>query len=545
MVKTRRRGGIESNSGNNKEDEVELGDLLAEGVFVPGRELSIVSADGRSVLFSAVLTRDGWLEDPHGDARYPDVASWVHTLLQSHDVRTRDARKELRALVRAARRSCGSGYGDEEKEDEDAAEEQCLWQCVHAGADGTLAEVRAAFCEWRRERAAKRPCSEHRDTGDSFLPCTQVLSPQHEDVAGAETQEAVASTLDPRTLLFPGDGSTVVEGSAAPALYAEERSLDAPVPDAVNAPVPGADVPDEAPTLDLDGLTQLSVPEPTQLVAAVPPHVDQVKKEEEQEQEEERQQEHKEEEQQEDEHPSPTVVASCLPQELLLHLAMAVKKLGGTTRSTFDAQTVTHVVVPAEEEDSGGGGAPVTSVRTSKLAQGVLTGKWVVAFQWVLDSFAAGRWLAEARYAVCTAHDTPSPVLAARRALAAGRAPLLRGVQLVVTAGVPPRLAAALADIAAAGGATVTTRAPPPPTTAAELLARSPVLVLAPRSTTPPAAAERLYLATGRRPVACEYVLDCVCAYALLPTAPYELELPRDSDNASFLSDDVEPSLQL
>lgn len=611
MVKTRRRGAVQSNadghasSGDNSsrrnkdddggdDDAVELGDLLAEGIFVPGRELSIVSADGRAVLYSAVLARDGWLADPHGAERYPDVASWVHTLLQSHDPRTRAARKGLRAVVRAARASAGGegGAGD----DEDAAEERCLWRCVHAGADGTLAEVRAAFCEWRRQQ--RRPPAPHepeakrcRDGGgsdcdgdsengsdaatvnpadanelsqgttttaattsttatgsgpsSSFLPCTQVLSPRPHDDGGkeddgnednAETLEAVASTLDPRELLFPGDGDGAA-CSAAPPLYGEARSLDAPVPPSVNAPegtaapAAAAAAPQTAASTDADDLSQFSVPEPTQLAAAVVPEA----KPEEAKPEEAKREET-------ETRPGPTVVASCLPPELLRHLAVAVKKLGGATRGTFDARAVTHVVVPADGSAPAGG--PVTRVRTSKLAQGVLAGRWVVAFEWVLDSFAAGRWLPEARYAVRPARDAPSPVLAARRALAAGAGPLLRGVQLFVAPGTPRALAAALAEIAAAGGATVLAHAPPPPATAAELLAPSAVLVLAPRATTPPAAAEQLYVDTGRRPVACDYVLDCVCAYALLPTPPYELELPRDRDALSLL-DDVEPSLQL
>ena len=89
----------------------------------------------------------------------------------------------------------------------------------------------------------------------------------------AETLEAVASTLDPRELLFPGDGDGAA-CSAAPPLYGEARSLDAPVPPSVNAPegtaAPAA-APQTAASTDADDLSQFSVPEPTQLAAAVVP----------------------------------------------------------------------------------------------------------------------------------------------------------------------------------------------------------------------------------------------------------------------------------
>ena len=214
---------------------------------------------------------------------------------------------------------------------------------------------------------------------------------------------------------------------------------------------------------------------------------------------------------------------------------------------SFDEKSTTHVVTRTDE-------AGCVVARTGKFAQGVLSGKWVVSFQWVLDSFAAQNWLPEARYAVrastttTSSKNTESPVLRAREELAQGKPRLFHDTQFLLAGGVEPKLRTTLASIIATGGGVLLSKAPPPPTHAEELLedsSRHTVLVLAPRDTTTVAEAQKLYLDTGRRPLACDYVMDCVSCYAVLHVRKYELEVVEETSSLLSLLDNIEPSLQL
>ena len=637
MVKTRRS--LVAN-GSGSADDVQLQDLLNAKVLTFGIKLMVKDDESGEVLFAAVLTGDGWVEDTECEEKYPDISSWIHTLLQSHEPKKKIARKKLRALVRIAKET----MGDEEEED------QCLWQCVQIEGGRTLADIRKSFLEHKKPvgecmtidcemtQATKDDAGAVTTTEEAFFsekkPETTAgkkrkssscldneelnkkrrrksaddIEPPDFNTAPivkafrrassasdlfdcSSTHRSQSSTIppfQPQPLLDNGmpslenedsqqtqpplEGeeagccSGIVEGTqfdaknsipiitriehqnmaqGAPQLYGEPRDAESGVPSGMNKPLTQVkelsllhesqeDVKpkpiESSTTQDLD---KYDAPPATLLYAGAGAE-DSIATIKEEIIEEERTD-------------GPVIVGTSLKHELMVHLAMTVKKLGGRVSRVFDANIITHVVVSTD--DFG-----IVNARTAKYEQGVVTGKWVVSFQWVLDSFAALKWLPEDKYVVRGdkySADQESPVLKARRALQQGQKPLFHDVKFLISAATDKELGSTVTSIIIAGGGIVLDKAPPPPKRPEELLndedqtegeTSSSVRVLAPKDKTTVAEAQKLYIDTGRRPLSCEYVMDCVSSYRLLPTLPYELQLFEDGGSMNDMSN-VEQSL--
>lgn len=218
----------------------------------------------------------------------------------------------------------------------------------------------------------------------------------------------------------------------------------------------------------------------------------------------------------------PRILSSNLKSELLVHLNMAIKKIGGTVAEAFAPEAVTHVVLDADENNRA-------RVRTTKLAQGIATGKWVVSFKWVLDSFGAGRWLDETPYEITSDPHCPPRTNSARtgrQRAEAGDPPLFSGHRFFISPTVDAAVALGIAEVITAGGGEVLRYTPPAPSRVDEVLdgAGATTHVLAPPATTVEQA-KLLYLQCGRRPLSHDWPLDCVSHYKLLPTRRYELAI--------------------
>ncbi|XP_046846861.1 ankyrin repeat domain-containing protein 31-like [Xenia sp. Carnegie-2017] len=88
---------------------------------------------------------------------------------------------------------------------------------------------------------------------------------------------------------------------------------------------------------------------------------------------------------------SKVILGSGLKREQQAMLKYCVNQLGGILVENFD-ESVTHIVISADEN----GYCP----RTMKYMYGLLTGKWIVNFEWVMLSLPQQQWLDETVYEV-------------------------------------------------------------------------------------------------------------------------------------------------
>eukprot|EP00727_Mastigamoeba_balamuthi_P003453 m51a1_g13104 hypothetical protein (863) ;mRNA; r:18-2755 len=212
------------------------------------------------------------------------------------------------------------------------------------------------------------------------------------------------------------------------------------------------------------------------------------------------------------------ILPSSLKSQMMVHLLMAVEKMGGSVVDAF-SDAVTHVVVDADEHRA-------VASRTIKYALGVVAGRWVVSFAWVLDSFAAGKWLDETAYEVSRDNHASGAARKGRLRASCSEAALFAGHQFFVAPSVDPQLAASLAQVVALGGGEVLKHAPQAPTCVSEVLGgpAQSVHVLAPPGLTM-AEARALYMEAGRRPLSLEWVLDCVSEYRVVPVEQYQIAI--------------------
>ncbi len=200
-----------------------------------------------------------------------------------------------------------------------------------------------------------------------------------------------------------------------------------------------------------------------------------------------------------------------------------ISQIGGRVVNEFDDGTrITHIVTGIVDQEQ-------RTQRTIKYCCGVLTGAWVVTFEWVLASLSAREWVEELDYEVRgDTHALGAPKKARLALRKSGSTRLFAGLRFCFGGEFALPSRADLEGIARTGGAEILSSLPTPTTNMQEYLAEvQHTYVICDREITDEAGAGEMHMVCGLVPISYHWLLDSVSNYSLLQVDSYRI-LPRE-----------------
>ena len=212
---------------------------------------------------------------------------------------------------------------------------------------------------------------------------------------------------------------------------------------------------------------------------------------------------------------------------MLCTLQALIAQLGGRTVDEFDdAQglRVTHVVTGLTAGDD-----THRAQRTLKYCCGVLSGAWIVSFEWVLESLAAREWVEESDFELRGDTYGAGAPKKARIALRKGTQRLFSGLRICFAGEFTQPSRKDLQRVARIGGADNLAALPSPTTTMPEYLAevKHTHVVIDPERTDA-AAAHEIHLVCGLVPLSYHWLLDSVSHYAIQSFDKYRIVVQEE-----------------
>jgi hypothetical protein len=211
------------------------------------------------------------------------------------------------------------------------------------------------------------------------------------------------------------------------------------------------------------------------------------------------------------------ILGTGMKSQMLVTLQTLVEQVGGKVVQDFTSN-VTHVVTIAD--------ACGRTPRTLKYCSAVLSGAWIVSFEWVLASLAAKKWVDELTYEIKGDQHGEGAPQNARAALLQGEPRLFAGksICLVGTFNHPSPSGTELESVLRIGGATILQSLPPLPTSMQQYMsAGDSVLVLCDPSSFSEAQAVEVQMACSLVPISYPWILDSISKYKLLPVESYKI----------------------
>ncbi|KAH3765556.1 BRCA1-associated RING domain protein 1 [Pelomyxa schiedti] len=227
------------------------------------------------------------------------------------------------------------------------------------------------------------------------------------------------------------------------------------------------------------------------------------------------------------------------------HLRMTTSKCGGKVVCTMSSE-VTHIVTEVHPETQR------VQKMTLKYACGVLAGCWILSYQWVIDSFKAGRWLDEARY---EASGDPNAIgapmkgrLHKERMISAAAKGLFSDHLFYFS--IPEnfhKVGEHLAELVKYGQGTVLTECPPAPGSITQLRdgtvtsqgGHTATVHVVTHASGAAGHANEVHAATGWAPVSHEWVLHCVSSHEVLDASRYITSTAFGGDDGSLQDSDT------
>lgn len=214
---------------------------------------------------------------------------------------------------------------------------------------------------------------------------------------------------------------------------------------------------------------------------------------------------------------------------MLCTLQTLVAQLGGRTVDDFEdvaaqGARVTHVVTGLTDSSDAH-----KAQRTLKYCSGVLSGAWVVSFEWVLESLAAREWVEESDYEMRgDTHGAGAPKKA-RIALRKGSPRLFSGLRFCFAGDFTQPSRKDLQRVARIGGAEILNTLPSPTTTMPEYIeeVKQTHIVIDPERTDS-AAAQEIHMVCGLVPLSYHWVLDSVSHYNVQLSDKYRIFIQEE-----------------
>eukprot|EP01133_Synstelium_polycarpum_P007753 gene7753-9091_t len=212
----------------------------------------------------------------------------------------------------------------------------------------------------------------------------------------------------------------------------------------------------------------------------------------------------------------PVILGTGLTSLMQRHISTLVSAIGGKLVDQFSPQ-VTHIVCATEDESK------TISRRTLKYQLGIVTGMWLVNFDWILTSLNEGRWVEEEEFEIeGDAHALGSPNKA-RQQLLFGSKRLFYGQSFyfVPEGGFEAPTIDELKALVKESGGIILSSPPPKPQNQKELLSSKCTVICDPSFTTTHQQSVDIYLRTKHHPVSFKWIFDSISHYQLLPKDKY------------------------
>lgn len=218
---------------------------------------------------------------------------------------------------------------------------------------------------------------------------------------------------------------------------------------------------------------------------------------------------------------SPIILASGLSSVMLQRIHMLVQELGGELVSQF-SEKVTHLVVLPEDK------CDKITRRTLKYTQAILSGIWIVNYDWILQSFYAKQWIDECKYQIfgdnICSEKTPQK---ARKAKNKHKKRLFSGLKFYFCGDFEAVDVKVLRKVVSTGHGKVYSELPRAPRTSKEEIENINLMdkwiILCDGTAFDYDAAKDVYFASGFIPLSYEYLFDCVSHFELLPQTRYRI----------------------
>lgn len=204
-----------------------------------------------------------------------------------------------------------------------------------------------------------------------------------------------------------------------------------------------------------------------------------------------------------------------MKSQMLLTLHMLIEQLGDSKLAHDFTEEVTHVVTLA---DSMG-----YTPRTLKYCCAVLTGAWIVSFDWILASLAAKAWVAESLYEIKGDQHAEGAPNKARSARNNGESRLFSGKSFCFVGDFshPAPSLVDLETVISIGNGTVLPSLPPLPHSVKQYLETNDYVICDPINFTE-AEAVKVQMSCSLIPLSYQWILDSISNYAILPPENYK-----------------------
>jgi len=228
-------------------------------------------------------------------------------------------------------------------------------------------------------------------------------------------------------------------------------------------------------------------------------------------------------------HKNPVILTSGLTSSMLTHVGMLVSRIGGRLETQWSPQ-VTHLVTISKENRK-------PERRTFKYLQCVLTGCWIINFDWIIASTRARRWVEEKTYELTLDSSSQSEEDRTVRDIWSPDR-LLYGYRFFLHGDFDPKMEDVLVSksqveaLIRCGHGVILDKMPTLPKDTLEMLSernqKTIVLTSCPKfSGKNLTELQNLFLTTGRPPVSVQWLLDSISCYEILKPSHYYAFFPQ------------------